>query len=174
MKDFNTFINEQRELLNEKGSKSDPNQGVSNKADAFAGMGGGINVSTTLFNPTPGSHSSPMLSAGLENSVYDFASLFASGEFENLLGDTMMQKVEYERLQKVIDDMPNSHRKNALIKDMQKVSTMPVSEYRTKKAQQIMNDINGFAGTLQQGSLPYNDYNSDVFIPNKIPSWSNT
>ena len=172
MKDFNTFITEQRKLLNEKGSKSDPNRELSNKANAFAGMGGGANLTTTLINPS-NSHSTPMINAVADKAVYNFADLFSSGEFENLLGDTMMQKVDKDRLQTIIDDMPNSHRKNALIKDMQKVSTMPVSEYRTKKAQQIMNDVNGFAGTLQQGSVPYNDYTSDMFTPRKTSSWSN-
>ena len=165
MKDFKTFINEQKSLSARQSASND-------KVDGVAGLGHGINAHKVLNHPSH-HYGGPQVILRNTQTAYNFEKLFNSGQYASLLGDIMMPEGDRAKLTDVIENMPNTHAKQQLMKDMEKVIAMPVSDYKNSKLKSIIKQIYG--NSMGPGSSQYIDYNdkSSVYTPARTASWSN-
>ena len=148
MKDFKTFLNEQKRLVEAKGppvlppaqprgSSSSPLRGfgTSDKRGVVASLGHGNDSHKVLV--TQGTSPSFMSNVS-DKAVYDFSKMI--GNFEKL-DKLVMGDEDKNRMKSIIDSMPDSTQKRQLIKNMDDIVGLPKSADRTERTQSIVNQI---------------------------------
>jgi len=162
MKQFDTFIQEQKELLNEKkgsgATKSDPRTGSANKS-TMASMHGDSVVVAVGTTPSFVNHIS-------DKAVHDFGKMLSNF---SPLSKAAFPSSLVNNLKSIIDNMETSHKKTQMIQQMRDIVTLPASADRTLKVQNFSKEMKGIALELQKGSTKYMDYtdSSNTFIPYK-------
>jgi len=162
MKDFNTFINNQKELLSEQKSGFG-NQSSGGEPDDSSGriasLGHGddadkIKVSKPFID---------FKNVFTDKVLYNFDSLISKMPGLDKLVMTSGQK---SRLTDTINKIAEVDRRRAdyLLHKIENVSTLPASADRTQKVQSIINDINGFEIQLARGSRSYSSVQPEQFI----------
>ena len=159
MKDFNTFVNHQRELLSEQ--KGISNQSAASGSDSsgkIAGMGHGINANTVKV-------SKPFIdfrNVFTDKVLYNFESLISNMPALDKMVMTSAQKAKLTDTIKKISDV-DRRRADILLHRIENVMTLPASADRTKKVQSIIYDINGFEMQLARGSRSYASVQPQAF-----------
>ena len=86
---------------------------------------------------------------------------------------TKVSTEDKKKLNSIVNNMPDSHRKRKLLGQMEKTMTMPKSADRTRKVQDIMKQINNIS--MEARGVNRSAFSPKTFIPNintKNP-WSN-
>jgi len=162
MKDFKTFLNEQKSM------QSSMQNAASEKVGGLAGLGH-VNPHEVLVTPT----SAPTMLKSYTDAVkYDFSGFLKN--LPSLDGDMMISDADKRKLSDVVDKMPDSHRKRNLINQMEKTMTLPKSADRTQKVQSIMKQVNDIS--MEAQGVDQSAFTPTTFIPsdiNNINQWGN-
>ena len=180
MKDFKTFLNEQKRLVEAKGppafspkqprgSSSSPLRGYhgggADKVGVVASLGHGNDIHKVLV--AQGTSPSFMSNVS-DKAVYDFSKMI--GNFEKL-DKLVMGDEDKNRMKSIIDSMSDSTQKRQLIKNMDDIVGLPKSADRTERTQSIVNQIKQYdmeaRGVGRDAAVP------STFIPHNNASWSN-
>jgi len=168
MKDYKTFLSEQVELNEKAGNKLSvlPGAlgGAADKANTIASTRG----VTVLVNP---SSSSELIRNISDRTVYNFDS-FLKG-FESLTNYTIRPE-EASAYKATLKQMSDSDpRKLKIAQELENIMTLPASEDRTHRTQNILNTIKGIATEMGEGSVSYDYVQPQTFIPTGWSNWSN-
>lgn len=161
MKDFKTFLSEQ------KGMQAAQNAQTTEAEGGIAGLGH-INPKEVLVT----SIATPTMMRGYEKSIaYDWSNFLS--RLPSLEGDLMMSDEDRKRLSRVVDSMPEGNRKSSLLSQVEKTISMPKSATRTQNVQSIMKQINDIS--MEAEGVNQSNFTPKTYIPNiniKNP-WSN-
>jgi len=100
--------------------------------------------------------------------VYDFGKYLEG--FKGLDGDLVMTREDRKRLTSIVKNMPEGPRKAKLTKQMANTMTLPKSADRTRKVQDIVNQIKQF-DTQAYGVPRGTNTSGETFIPTKHARW---
>lgn len=153
MKDFKTFLNEQKSM------QSSMQNASSEKAGGMAGLGH-VSPHEALI---PATSSPTMLRSFEKSTVYDFKGFLQN--LPSLDGDMVMTDVNKTKLINVIDNMEDSHRKRSLLKQVANTMTLPKSADRTQKIQSIMKQVDNIS--MEAQGVNQSAFTPSTFIPNE-------
>ena len=151
MKDFKTFLSEQ------KGMQASQNAQTTEAEGGIAGLGH-INPKEVLVT----SNTNPVMLKSYEKSVaYDWSGFLS--RLPSLEGDLMISDEDRERLNLILDKMPEGIRKSKLLSQVEKTISMPKSATRTQNVQSIIKQINDISMSAE--GVNQSSFTPTTFIP---------
>lgn len=151
MKQFNTFLSEQKELLMEKGSKGGKEYNIS-QGGAVAGLGAG-NAKETMF--TQDLIGNPLQ---LANTVYNMKSLFGGPDGVDGLWTNGITPQESKQLQRVFEKMPDGPQKEKVATMVNDLSHMTYSDDKQKAMDELVNELRKNTFSNEQPVVAYQEY----------------